>query len=182
MNEKLLIRILPFTMDLVFTVYYLAAPLLLIELKANPVELGLVGTLTSSVQMGMAHVMGRLSDRLGRRRLLVAGPLLFLISCIVMILAREVWIILALSLLNGLCVSMFWPSFQAWIADRQSGSSSHGTSEVLTCHGPPPPWWVPFFRDSSTVSIPGSPSSFPGAGSHHFFSHLDFRAEHRSST
>jgi MFS transporter, DHA1 family, multidrug resistance protein len=121
MNEKLLIRILPFTMDLVFTVYYLAAPLLLIELNANPVQLGLVGTLTSSVQMGMAHVMGRLSDRLGRRRLLVAGPLLFLISCIVMILAREVWIILSLSLLNGLCVSMFWPTFQAWIADRQSG-------------------------------------------------------------
>jgi DHA1 family multidrug resistance protein-like MFS transporter len=35
---------------------------------------------------------------------------------------REVWIILALSLVNGLCLSIYWPSLQAWIADRQTGS------------------------------------------------------------
>ena len=55
-------------MDLIFSIYYLAAPLILIGLKANPVELGLVGTITSAVHMGMAHITGRLSDRFGRRR------------------------------------------------------------------------------------------------------------------
>jgi MFS family permease len=34
---------------------------------------------------------------------------------------REVWIILALSAVNGLCLSIYWPSLQAWIADRQTG-------------------------------------------------------------
>ena len=122
LNDKVLIKIIPFTLHLVFSIYYMAAPLLLIELKANPVELGLVGTLTSSVQMAIANLMGRLSDRLGRRRLLLIAPLLFLASCILVTLARKVWVILALSALNGLCLSMFWPSFQAWVADRQTGS------------------------------------------------------------
>jgi len=43
-----MIRVAPFGMDLVLSGYYLAAPLVLIELKANPVELGLVGSITSA--------------------------------------------------------------------------------------------------------------------------------------
>ena len=78
-NEKTTVRIAPFGMDFVFSIYYLAAPLLLIDLKANPVQLGLVGTLASLVHMGMAHLMGHLSDRLGRRRLIIAAPVIF--SC-----------------------------------------------------------------------------------------------------
>jgi MFS family permease len=34
----------------------------------------------------------------------------------------EVWVILGLSVVNGLCVSIYWPSLQAWIADRQTGA------------------------------------------------------------
>ena len=109
-------------MDFVFNIYYLAAPLLLIDLKANPVELGLVGTLASLVHMSMAHLMGRLSDRLGRRRLIIAAPVIFSATCLFMTQVREVWIILALSVVNGLCLSIYWPSLQAWIADRQTGS------------------------------------------------------------
>ena len=109
-------------MDLVFSVYYLAAPLLLIDLKANPVQLGLVGTLASLIHMGMAHLMGHLSDRLGRRRLIIAAPVIFCATCLLMTQVREVWIILALSVVNGLCLSIYWPSLQAWIADRQTGT------------------------------------------------------------
>jgi MFS family permease len=109
-------------MDVVFSIYYLAAPLLLIDLEANPVQLGLVGTLASLVHMSMAHLMGRLSDRLGRRRLIIAAPAIFLVTCLLMTQVREVWIILALSVVNGLSLSIYWPSLQAWIADRQTGS------------------------------------------------------------
>lgn len=35
---------------------------------------------------------------------------------------REVWVILALSVVNGFCLSIYWPSLQAWIADRQTGT------------------------------------------------------------
>jgi len=115
-------RAAPFGMDFVFSVYYLAAPLLLIDLKANPVELGLVGTLASSIHMVMAHLMGHLSDRLGRRRLIIAAPVIFSTTCLLMTQVREVWIILVLSLVNGLCLSIYWPSLQAWIADRQTGT------------------------------------------------------------
>lgn len=104
-----------------FTIYYLAAPLLLIDLAANPIQLGLVGTLASSVHMGMAHLMGGLSDRVGRRRLIIAAPMIFTATCLIMTQLNVFWMILALSLVNGLCLSIYWPSLQAWIADRHTG-------------------------------------------------------------
>ena len=121
-NERLMIRIAPFGMDLVMSGYYLAAPLLLIELKANPVELGLVASITSGVHMLLAHRMGPLSDRFGRRRLILFGPLLFALSCLFAAMTNRVEVILLLSVLNGLCLSLFWPPFQAWVADFQTGS------------------------------------------------------------
>ena len=121
-NEKVTVRFAPFGMDFAFSIYYLAAPLLLIDLEANPVQLGLVGTLASAVHMGMAHLMGGLSDRLGRRRLIIAAPLIFCTTSLLMTQVREVWVILAFSVANGLSLSIYWPSLQAWIADRQAGT------------------------------------------------------------
>lgn len=116
------VRLAPFGMDFVYSIYYLAAPLLLIDLKANPVQLGLVGTFASLVHMGMAHLMGHLSDRMGRRRLIIAAPVIFSTTCLLMTQVRDVWVILALSIVNGFCLSIYWPSLQAWIADRQTGT------------------------------------------------------------
>ena len=122
-SDKVLIRLAPFGMDFASGIYSLAAPLVLIELNANPIELGLVGTLTSSVHMGMAHFMGRLSDRLGRRPLVIIAPLLLSVSCLLMLILRSVGLILTLSIMNGLCTSIFWPCFLAWIADRLTKGS-----------------------------------------------------------
>ena len=104
-------------MDLVLSGYYLAVPLLLIELKANPVELGLAASITAGVHMLLAHRMGPLSDRFGRRRLILLGPLLFALSCLFAAMTNRVGVILLLSALNGVCLSLFWPPLQAWVAD-----------------------------------------------------------------
>jgi MFS family permease len=130
-NEKTTARVAPFAMDLVFTMYYLAAPLLLIDLKANPIQLGLVGTLASSIHMGMAHLMGNLSDRVGRRRLIILAPLTFLASCLLMARVEGIWIILALSVVNGLGLSIYWPSLQAWIADHPTGAGQSGLARDI---------------------------------------------------
>ena len=122
-DERLMIRVAPFGMDLVLSGYYLAAPLLLIEFKANPVQLGLVGSITAVVHMILAHRMGPLSDRFGRRRLILFGPLLFTLSCLLASMTNHIGVILALSGINGLCLSLFWPSFQAWVADHQTKGS-----------------------------------------------------------
>ncbi|MBM4349852.1 MAG: MFS transporter [Deltaproteobacteria bacterium] len=121
-DERLMIRVAPFGMDLVLSSYYLAAPLLLIELKANPVELGLIGSITAAVHMMLAHRTGPLSDRFGRRRLILLGPLLFTLSCLLAAITNHVKVILLLSALNGLCLSLFWPPLQAWVADLRSAS------------------------------------------------------------
>ncbi len=121
-DERLMIRVAPFGMDLVLSGYFLAAPLLLIEFKATPVELGLVGSITAAVHMMLAHRMGPLSDRFGRRRLILFSPMLLASSCLIAATTNHVEVILLLSALNGLSLSLFWPPLQAWVADLQTGS------------------------------------------------------------
>jgi len=117
-----MIMVVPFWMDLCASIYYLAAPLVAIELGANPIELGLVGTITAAVHMTLANLAGRLSDRFGRRALIVTGPMILTASCLIMTQVGEVKMVLALAALNGLGFAIFWPSFQAWVADVQTGS------------------------------------------------------------
>lgn len=121
-NEKWMIAVVPFWMDLSASIFYLAAPLVVIDLGGNPIELGLIGTITASVPMVLANLAGRLSDRLGRRMLMVLGPLLFGISCLLMTQMGNIKGILALAALNGLGMAIFWPAFQAWIAESRNGS------------------------------------------------------------
>jgi MFS family permease len=121
-NERTMIIVVPFWMDLCASIYYLAAPLVAIELGANPIELGLVGTITAAVHMTLANFAGRLSDRFGRRALIVTGPMILTASCLIMTQVGEVKMVLALAALNGLGFAIFWPSFQAWVADEQTGS------------------------------------------------------------
>jgi MFS family permease len=121
-DERLVIRIAPFGMDFVLSLYGLAAPLLLITMKANPIELGLIGSMTSVVHMGMAHRIGPLSDRFGRRRLILIAPLLLTLSAVIAAITESVKVVLLLSALNGLCLSLFWPPMQAWVAEFQAGS------------------------------------------------------------
>jgi len=121
-GEKTMITVVPFWMDLSASVFYLAAPLVVIHLGGNPIELGLIGTISASVHMILAHLTGRLSDRFGRRVLMVAGPLIFGISCLLMTQIGSVKAVLALAALNGFSMAIFWPAFQAWIAESQNGA------------------------------------------------------------
>lgn len=117
-----MIMVVPFWMDLCVSIFYLAAPLVAIELGANPIELGLIGTITAAVHMTLANLAGRLSDRFGRRALIVTGPMILTVSCLIMTQVGDIKIILTLAALNGLGFAIFWPSFQAWVADVQTGS------------------------------------------------------------
>jgi MFS transporter, DHA1 family, multidrug resistance protein len=122
-NERIMITVVPFWMDLGSSIFYLAAPLMVIEMGGNPIEIGLIGTITASVHMLLAHLGGRLSDRLGRRILIVTGPLIFSISSFLATQATGVGHILALAGFNGLGMAIFWPAFQAWVAESQTGSN-----------------------------------------------------------
>ncbi|MCX5909436.1 MAG: MFS transporter [Deltaproteobacteria bacterium] len=119
-DERKLIRIVPFGMDLIMSIFFLAAPLTAIELGANPIELGLIGTFISSLHVLLSNVSGRLSDRVGRRILILAGPMIFVASCLLMMMANRVTTILALAALNGLALGLFWAPFQAWIAELRT--------------------------------------------------------------
>lgn len=122
-KERFMIAVVPFWMDLSASIFYLAAPLVVIDLGGNPIELGLIGTITASVTMLLANLAGRVSDRFGRRRLMVAGPLIFGVSCLLMTQMPNVKGVLALAALNGLGMATFWPAFQAWIAENRKRSA-----------------------------------------------------------
>ena len=121
-NEKLMIAVVPFWMDLSASIFYLAAPLVVIDLGGNPIELGLIGTITAAVHMLLANLAGRLSDRFGRRMLMIVGPLIFGVSCLLMTQIPNVKGVLALAALNGCGMAVFWPAFQAWVAESRNGS------------------------------------------------------------
>ncbi|MGE5254762.1 MAG: MFS transporter [Planctomycetaceae bacterium] len=121
-NEKIMITVVPFWMDLSANVFYLAAPLLMIRLGGNPIELGLIGSISASVHMILSNLAGRLSDRFGRRVLIIAGPLIFGTSCFLMTQTAGVGEILGLAALNGVSMAVFWPAFQAWIAESRNGA------------------------------------------------------------
>jgi MFS family permease len=121
LKESRVIRVIPFAMDLVINLFFVAAPLKAIHLGANPVELGLIGTLMAACHIIFSTVSGRLSDRIGRRILIVTSPILFALTNVLMILASRVEAILGLALLNGIALGLFWSPFQAWVADTQSG-------------------------------------------------------------
>ncbi len=121
-NEKLMITVVPFWMDLSASIFYLAAPLVVIDLGGNPIELGLIGTITASVHMVLANLAGRLSDKFGRRTLMITGPLIFGVSCLLMTQMPNVKGVLALAALNGCGMAIFWPAFQAWVAESRNGS------------------------------------------------------------
>ena len=120
-KENKIVLTVPLWMDLSSSIFYLAAPLAVIEMGGTPVELGLIGTLTAFFHMTFAHLGGRLSDRFGRRALIVAGPLIFSVCCFIMTGVAAVKGVLILAAVNGFGFALFWPSFQAWIADLQTG-------------------------------------------------------------
>jgi MFS family permease len=99
------------------TMYTLFMPLLMSELGASVVDIGLVYTLAEVVPLGFSIFGGYLSDRFGRLRAITWGNLVTIFSFAVLIFAsRWEWMILVYSL-QGISWALGGPSYSAYIAD-----------------------------------------------------------------
>lgn len=91
------------------------------EMGATPNELGLLGSLWFGAYTVLALVTGRISDRVGRRKVAVTGCVLAAVIALACAYTTRVSYLLGLTMLFGAGVAGFWPSVIAWLSEGASG-------------------------------------------------------------
>ncbi len=87
------------------------------SMGATATHLGLLFALYSILQFLLAPYWGRLSDRLGRRPVILIGLLGFALSFILFGLSNRLWELFAARALGGALSSAVLPTTMAYIAD-----------------------------------------------------------------
>lgn len=89
-----------------------------IAISANAIELGMLGAFTALPYIFLPAAFGRVSDRIGRKPLLISGLLLYAAICIAYANSSTLLHLSVLRGLEGVCFSAIWPSSEAFIGDR----------------------------------------------------------------
>lgn len=92
-------------------------PFLARRVDASPVEMGLLVTVWAGAQFLTAPLWGDLSDRVGRKPVLLAGVLGFGVTFFLMAMARSYATLLLVRVAGGLLSSAALPTSQAMVAD-----------------------------------------------------------------
>ncbi|QJW48646.1 MFS transporter [bacterium BFN5] len=92
-------------------------PFLVISQQGTPATLGLLMATYSVMQFFFAPLWGRLSDRIGRRPILLLGLTGYGLSFILFGLATKLWMLFAARILAGVISSATLPTAMAYIAD-----------------------------------------------------------------
>ncbi|WP_044748311.1 tetracycline resistance MFS efflux pump [Bacillus alveayuensis] len=87
------------------------------KVGANPTQLGLLMALYSFMQLIFAPIWGRLSDRYGRKPILLIGISGLTISFFLFAVSTELWMLFATRILGGLLSSATMPTAMAYVAD-----------------------------------------------------------------
>ncbi len=113
-----------FLMEVCIVIAFFALPLFAIKLGASIFQLGLMGSTAAFCYILGSIYLGHLSDILGRKRMIFLGCLSFGILIGIISFADSVGKVILLYMLSGgLSMALFWPPFEAWIADSKMGSS-----------------------------------------------------------
>ncbi len=112
----LIIFLIIFTEVLGFSMVAPVIPFLALSLGLNVLQIGLILSIFSLCQFFASPVTGKLSDRYGRKPLLIISQISTLIGFILLGLANSVWILISARLVDGLLGSNMTVS-QAYISD-----------------------------------------------------------------
>lgn len=112
----LIIFLIMFTEVLGFSMVAPVIPFLALSLGLNVLQIGLILSIFSLCQFFASPVTGKLSDRYGRKPLLIVSQISTFIGFILLGLANEVWILILARLVDGLLGSNMTVS-QAYISD-----------------------------------------------------------------
>src|SRR5580698_5062587 len=102
------------------------------ELGASASQLGWLGAVWIGVYAVVALIMGRYSDRVGRRKLAIIGCLTSGSMAFVCSLTTQIGWLLLFSAIFGSGLACFWPSIIAWLGE---GLRGHKLAVRLTVFG-----------------------------------------------
>lgn len=87
------------------------------ELGASPTELGLLMAVYSLMQFFFAPMWGRISDRIGRKPVILIGIFGLSLSFFLLGLSTEVWMLFAARIVGGILSAANMPTVMAYVAD-----------------------------------------------------------------
>jgi MFS transporter, DHA1 family, multidrug resistance protein len=123
MNTKKALPILFLVMFLVMVGFGIIIPVIPFyaeEIGATPTQLGLLMAVYSLMQLLFAPMWGRISDRIGRKPVIMIGILGLSLSFFLMAISTELWMLFAARIIGGLLSSANMPTVMAYVADITS--------------------------------------------------------------
>lgn len=87
------------------------------ELGASPLELGLLMSVYSLMQFLFSPMWGRISDRIGRKPVLLLGISGLALSFFLMAFASHLWMLFAARIIGGFLSAANMPTVMAYVAD-----------------------------------------------------------------
>ncbi|MEH7744192.1 MFS transporter [Neobacillus drentensis] len=120
MHSKSALPILFVVMFLVMVGFGIIIPVLPFyaeEIGANPTELGLLMAVYSLMQLIFAPMWGQVSDRIGRKPVMMIGIAGLGLSFLIQALSTELWMLFAARIIGGILSSANMPTAMAYVAD-----------------------------------------------------------------
>jgi MFS transporter, DHA1 family, multidrug resistance protein len=90
------------------------------ELGASPTQLGLLMAVYSLMQLLFAPMWGRVSDRIGRKPVMMIGIIGLSFSFFLMAISSQLWMLFAARIIGGFLSSANMPTVMAYVADITS--------------------------------------------------------------
>lgn len=87
------------------------------EIGASPTELGLLMAIYSLMQLIFAPMWGRVSDRIGRKPVIMIGIIGLSFSFFLMGMSTQLWMLFAARIIGGLLSAANMPTVMAYVAD-----------------------------------------------------------------
>jgi predicted MFS family arabinose efflux permease len=101
-----------------------------LKLFANEWELGILGALAATPYVFGPALLGKLSDQVGRKPVIIVGLLIYVVTCIAYTMSTSLYHLALLRILEGVSFSSIWPSAEAYVAD----STVAGSRSKAVCH------------------------------------------------
>ncbi|MFC4402604.1 MFS transporter [Gracilibacillus xinjiangensis] len=123
MNSKKVLAVLFAVMFLVMVGFGIIIPVLPFyaeELGASPTQLGLLMAVYSLMQFIFSPMWGRISDRIGRKPVLLIGIAGLSLSFFLMAFASQLWMLFAARIIGGFLSAANMPTVMAYVADITS--------------------------------------------------------------
>ncbi|MEC1375258.1 MFS transporter [Heyndrickxia oleronia] len=123
MESKKVLPILFLIMFLVMVGFGIIIPVMPFfaeDMGANPTELGLLMAVYSFMQLISAPIWGRVSDKIGRKPVMMIGILGLSVSFILMAISSQLWMLFIARIIGGLLSSANMPTTMAYVADITS--------------------------------------------------------------